>query len=42
MSSGQKRSLAYRAKQLIADKTIDSLAVIHVLEESLGVELIEY
>ena len=42
MSNGQKRSLAYRAKQLIADNTIDSLAVIHVLEESLGVELIEY
>lgn len=41
MSSGQKRSLAYRARLLIADGKIDSLSVISVLEECLGVELIE-
>lgn len=41
LSSGQKNSLAYRARQLVADGTIDSRKVITVLEDSLGVELIE-
>lgn len=41
MSSGQKNSLAYRARQLVADGTIDSRRVIAALETSLGVELIE-
>lgn len=38
---GQKRSIAYRARELIRDNKIDSLSVISALEESLGVELIE-
>lgn len=41
LSSGQKSSLAYRARQMIADGEIDSRKVINTLEESLGVELIE-
>lgn len=41
ISDGQKRSVAYRAKELIASKKIDSLSVISVLEDVLGVELIE-
>ena len=41
LSDGQKRSVAYRAKQLIADGEIDSIKIINALEESLSVELIE-
>lgn len=41
LSSGQKKSVAYRAKQLIADGTIDSIKVINALEESLSIELID-
>lgn len=41
MSNGQKRSVAYRARQLIGDGKIDSIRVINALEKSLGVELIE-
>ena len=41
MSKGQKRSVAYRAKELISEKKIDSIALIDVLEKSLNVELIE-
>lgn len=41
LSNGQKKSVAYRAKELIANKQIDSLSVISTLEESLGIELIE-
>ena len=41
MSDGQKRSLAYRAKKLIADGGIDSRKVVQVLETGLGIELIE-
>lgn len=41
LSGGQKRSVIYRAKQLIAEGGIDSLSVISALERSLGVELIE-
>ena len=41
MSAGQKRSLAYRAKQLIADGGIDSRKTIQILEKCLGIELIE-
>lgn len=40
LSTGQKRSLAYRAKQLIEDGTVDSIKVIKALEDGLGVELI--
>ena len=41
LSEGQKRSIAYRAKELIAAKEIDSLSKITALEGSLGIELIE-
>lgn len=41
LSNGQKKSVAYRAKELIANKQVDSLSVISTLEESLGIELIE-
>ncbi len=41
MSDGQKRSVAYRAKELIRDNEIDSLSVIHAIEEALNIELIE-
>lgn len=41
LSDGQKRSVSYRAKELIADNKIDSRSVISALEEALGVELIE-
>ena len=41
MTDGQKRSLAFRARQLIADGEIDSNKVISALEGSLGIELVE-
>ncbi len=41
LSDGQKQSIAYRARQLIADGTIDSNKAIATLEKSLGIELIE-
>lgn len=41
LSAGQKRSVSYRAKQLIADGEIDSFKAIAALERSLGVELVE-
>lgn len=41
LSVGQKKSVAYRAKELISEKKIDSLSVISVLEEALNIELIE-
>lgn len=41
MSDGQKKSVAYRARVLIADGAIDSNKAITALEESLGVELVE-
>jgi hypothetical protein len=41
LSVGQKKSVAYRAKQLIAEEVIDSNKVIATLEKCLGVELIE-
>ncbi len=41
LSNGQKKSLSYRARQFVADGTIDSRKVIAALEKSLGVELIE-
>lgn len=42
LSNGQKKSVAFRAKQLIAEGTIDSIKVITALEKSLSVELIEH
>lgn len=41
LSNGQKKSVAYRAKELISEGVIDSIKVINVLEESLAIELIE-
>jgi hypothetical protein len=41
LSDGQRKSVAYRAKQLIAEDEIDSNRVINTLEKCLGVELVE-
>lgn len=41
LTNGQKRTVAYRAMEMIRDKKIDSLSVIEVLEKGLGVALIE-
>ena len=41
LSDGQKKSVAYRAKQLIAEDGIDSNRTIAALEKHLGTELIE-
>lgn len=41
LSVGQRKSVAYRAKQLIKENEIDSIKTIVTLEECLGVELIE-
>lgn len=41
LSEGQRKSVAYRAKQLIAEEKIDSNRVINTLEKCLGVELVE-
>lgn len=41
LSEGQRKSVAYRAKQLIAEEEIDSKRVINTLEKCLGVELVE-
>jgi len=42
LSEGQKASVAYRARQLIAEKEIDSIRVIEALERSLSTELIQH
>ena len=41
LSEGQRKSVAYRAKQLITEEEIDSNRVINTLEKCLGVELVE-
>ena len=41
LSKGQKKSVSYRAKQLIAEGEIDSNKAIAALEKALGIELIE-
>lgn len=41
LSGGQKKSIAYRAKQLIAEGGIDSNKTIAALEKCLGTDLIE-
>ena len=41
LSKGQKKSVAYRARQLVIDGEIDSRKTISALEKSLGIELIE-
>jgi len=42
LSPGQKRSVGYRASQLVAEGTLDSLSIISAIEEALGIELIEH
>jgi len=41
LSAGQKRSLAYRTRQMIANREIESIIVIGAVEESLGISLID-
>lgn len=41
LSEGQRKSVAYRARQLIAEEEIDSNRVINTLEKCFGVELVE-
>lgn len=41
LSDGQKKSVSYRARQLIAEEEIDSNKAIAALEKALGIELIE-
>lgn len=41
LSDGQKKSVAYRAKELITESKIDSLSVVNALEKALDIELIE-
>jgi len=41
MTDGQKKSVSYRARQLILDGEIDSRKTIATLEEVLGTELVE-
>lgn len=41
LSDGQKKSVAYRAKQLIREGGIDSNKTISVLEKCLGTDLVE-
>ena len=42
LSAGQKASVAYRARQMIAAGEIDSIRVINALEKTLSTELIEH
>jgi len=41
LSKGQKKSVAYRATELISSGEIDSMKMVSALEEALGIELIE-
>lgn len=41
LSKGQKQSVAYRARKLVAQDAIDSLKVIEALEEGLSITLID-
>lgn len=41
LSPGQKKSVAYRASELVASGEIDSLKLISALEDALGIELTE-
>lgn len=41
LSDGQKKIVAYRARQLVSEGEIDSNRVIKTLESSLGIELVE-
>lgn len=41
LSIGQKKSLAYRARELVLNKEIDSNKAIEALEKSLGVQLVD-
>lgn len=41
LSNGQKKSVAFRARQLISENKIDSLGVIDALEKGLSITLID-
>ena len=41
LPEGQKKTVAYLAKQRIADESLDSLNIIRILEKALSVQLIE-
>lgn len=41
LTKGQKRTVAYRAMEMIRGKEIDSISVIEILEKGLGINLIE-
>lgn len=41
LTNGQKQSVAYRARTLIKEQKIDSLSTINVLENALGIELVD-
>lgn len=41
LPEGQRKTVAYRAKQMIADGEIDSIKLINALEKALSTELIE-
>ena len=41
LTNGQKRTVAYRAMEMIRNKEIDSLSVIEVLEKGLGIALVD-
>lgn len=41
LSDAQKKNVAYRAKELIAENKIDSLSIIDTLEKALSITLIE-
>ena len=41
MTDGQKRSLSYRARQLYEEGKIDSLSVIRVIQDGLGINIID-
>lgn len=42
LSSGQKKTLVFRTKQMISDGMIDSIRAINALEDALSVDLIEH
>lgn len=41
LSDGQKKTVAYRASEMVTNGEIDSLKLISALEDALGIELIE-
>lgn len=41
LSAGQKKSLSYKVRSMVAEGKVDSLKMIDALEKALGIELIE-